>query len=114
MKSCLELLDLFYDLSGLKINREKTKAVWLGPKAASDTELLPDSGLHWVHQEKFTVLGITFDMSKNNFGTQVNYDLKRKEVERLLKNWSFRHLTLMGKITGIKSLAIPKSTSVIT
>ena len=59
LRKCLELLHSFSYISGLKINSEKTKAVWLGSKKQCGGELLPDAKLHWVHDDSFTVLGIT-------------------------------------------------------
>ena len=71
-------------------------------------ERLPDVNLHWVHDYSFTVLGITFNMTIDDHGVNKNYEVKIKEIDKLLKSWVFRQLTPIGKITVIKSLAIPK------
>ena len=44
----------------------------------------------------------------DDYGANLNYETKIEEIEKLLKSWSFRNLTLLGKIAVINSLAIPK------
>ena len=56
----------------------------------------------------FTVLGITLNLKIDDYGVNLNYETKIREREKLLKSWSFRQLTLLGKITIVKSLAIPE------
>ena len=108
LRSCLDLLDLFSSISGLKINCDKTKAIWLGSKKGCGKILLPEAGLQWISDENWTVLGITFNIFMDDYGANLNYETKIEEIEKLLKSWSFRNLTLLGKIAVIKSLAIPK------
>ena len=48
-------------------------------------------------------------MTLDDNGVNQNYEVKIKEIDNLvLKSWAFRQLTPIGKITVIKSLAIPK------
>ena len=67
-------------------------------------ELLPEAKLHLLKK----TLGLTFAMSEVDYGVHLNYQEKIKDIEKLLRNWVFRNLTLMGKIIVVKSLAIPK------
>ena len=60
LSSCLDTLELFGECSGLKVNVEKTKAVWLGSKQFSKDTLLPEKNLAWVLNEPFDILGIMF------------------------------------------------------
>ena len=39
LRATLKLLDVFYDISGLKINIDKTSAIWIGLKKGSDVVL---------------------------------------------------------------------------
>lgn len=39
---------------------------------------------------------------------RLNYDKKILEIESLLKQWSKRNLTPIGRITVVKTLALPK------
>jgi hypothetical protein len=52
-------------------------------------------------------LGIEFSLDLNRI-TEINFSKKIKEVSAILKSWQHRKLTLMGKITVIKSLALSK------
>ena len=45
LSQCLDTLELFGECSGLKVNVEKTKAVWLGNKRFSKDILLPEKNL---------------------------------------------------------------------
>ena len=106
--SCLDLLDLFSSISGLQTNCDKSKAIWLGSKKGCGKILLPEAGLQWINNENWNVLGITFNIFMDDYGANLNYETKIEEIEKLLTSWSFRNLTLLGKIAVIKSLAIPK------
>jgi hypothetical protein len=78
----------------------------VGNKKYSDLILYPESNLHWSHSN-FKLLGIEFSLDLNRI-TEINFSKKIKEVSAILKSWQHRKLTLMGKITVIKSLALSK------
>ena len=44
----------------------------------------------------------------------INFKTKVKEISSLLKSWQHRKLTIMGKITVIKTLALPKIIHLLT
>ena len=46
LQHCLNTLELYAECSGLKINIEKTKAIWLGNKSNSKEILLPERKLN--------------------------------------------------------------------
>ena len=50
------LLDKFEQISGLKVNKDKTQVMRIGKNASSDPILCPELGLKWV--TKLKVLGI--------------------------------------------------------
>ena len=60
LSQCLDTLEVFGECSGLKVNVEKTKAVWLDSKRFSKDIFLPEKNLAWVFNEPFDILGITF------------------------------------------------------
>lgn len=62
--------------------------------------------MNWNHSGKFKLLGIKFDLFSEN-KTLVNFEEKIKKIQSLLNSWVYRDLTYMGKITVIKSLALP-------
>ena len=94
--------------SGCKCNVEKTKCIPLG-KAKNNAELISkicakNYGPEFI-QNTFTALGITFSNQKSVADImKVNYEAKITKAKSWVKVWSRRDLTLMGKVTIIKSL----------
>ena len=113
LSQCLNTLELFGECSGLKMNTEKTKAVWLGRKRFSKDILLPDINLAWIFNEPFEILGITF-FTETQRTAEYNYKIKLEEVRKLLDSWAWRFLSILGKIQVIKSLAISKFVHLLT
>ena len=58
-------------------------------------------------------MGIDFSLDLNCI-TDINFTKKIKEVKAILKGWQHRKLTLLGKITVIKTLALPKLIHLLT
>ena len=52
-------------------------------------------------------LGIVFSTSKHDI-FKLNLDPKIKDFENCLKSWNHRKLSLLGKITVLKTFALPK------
>ena len=100
----METLNCFFKLSGLRISMSKTKAIWFGRGFDNNVQLCPDLKLDWV--SNFTLLGIEF---QNNLeGMDKNFDSKVEDIEKLLNCWINRTLTVYGKLTVIKTLALSK------
>ena len=95
----------------MKINVDKTHAVWLGCKANSSEHLCKDLNLSWVN--RFTLLGIEFD-SNLNITVLLNYEKKIYEIEKIFVQYKKYNLTLIGKVTVIRTLAIPKMVYLLT
>ena len=106
LKASLEVLENFEDTSGLKLNIQKTKAIWLGSKRFSQEKLCAGKELDWV--KTFTSLGINYDVLNLADITKTNCDTKMMEIENLLRNWNRRNISLFGRIQVIKSLALSK------
>ena len=105
-KAALNLLKQFYIMSGLKINVDKTRALWIGSSCGSLETLCEEFALDWS-QDPLKILGVTFSPLVFNI-----WDLNSQEIllkiKNLLNHWSKRKLTLLGRITIIKSLAVSK------
>jgi hypothetical protein len=108
MSEALQTLQLFYGMSGLKINIEKTQAVWIGSKSQCMDMLCKDYKLDW-NPRKFKVLGINFSTDVHEIW-ELNFMDKYNAMQQLLGAWKKRKLTLLGKIAVIKSLAVSKFT----
>ena len=113
LSQCLDTLELFGECSGLKVNVNKRKAVWLGNKRFSKDILLPEKNLARVFSEPFDILGITFFVETQQI-VEYNYRMKLDEVKKLLDSWSWRLLSFIDKIQVIKSLAISKFVHLFT
>jgi hypothetical protein len=88
------------------MNTSKTKVVWVGNKRYSDLILCPDFNHDWSYS-KFKLLGIEFSL---DLYTMPDLNVRKKiiDISRILKSWQHRKLTLLGKVTVIKTLALPK------
>ena len=106
LKEALRTLKQYYILSGLKINVDKTRALWIGSLSNSEKTLCDEYPLDWS-QEPLKALGVVFSPLVFNI-----WDLNSQEVllkvKNILNQWSRRKLTLIGRITVIKSLALSK------
>ena len=102
------ILNKFYYMSGLKINEDKTKALWIGAMGRSEKRICIEYNLDW-EQKPLKILGVTFTAEVFDIWDQNWEDILHK-VNSLLNIWSKRRLTLPGKITIIKSLVLSKFT----
>ena len=108
LRATLEILDKFYKMSGLKINKDKTKALWIGSRINSTEILCREHNLDW-EQGPIKILGVIFSPEVFNIWDINSQDTLTK-IEKIIKTWSQRKLTLPGRITVIKSLALSKFT----
>merc|ERR1711884_828390 len=81
----------------------------LGKKAKTDTKICPDLNLNYVKRLK--VLGVTFASDPKDM--EENYENKVIEIKKLLNRWSFRNLTVYGRVQLVKSLALSKITHIV-
>ena len=98
----LQILDLFSDISGLRLNIKKTEALWIGSRIGKEVNLSPEKDFKWV-KDKVKALGVW--LSTNPETTiEANYSEKLTKVRNSLSCWELRRLSLLGKITVLKSL----------
>ena len=103
LRNVIKILKEFEAESGLKINVDKTCAVWLGSKI-NDPPICQDLHIQWVN--KFRLLGINFNVNLHEM--EDNYSCIISAMEKILQEYGKRNLTLMGKVTVINNLALPK------
>ena len=109
LREAVKMLEGFETISGLKINKDKTQVLKIGRNPDNDHNLCPDLGLKYVKRLK--VLGIY--LAANPKDMEENFDEKISEIESLLRRWSFRNMTVFGRISLVKSLALSKLTHVV-
>ena len=99
----------FSELSGLSLNQGKTQVMIIGKQYNTAAILAPDLELNWV--KEITILGIKLypnpEMMESNFATKVD------DIKNLLNRWTFRNLTVFGRIQIVKSLGLSKLTHVV-
>ena len=99
------VLNHFQVYSGLKINLDKTQAIWLGKLKKRSYGICKDLNLNW--DVKFKLLGINFSVNLDEIN-DLNYRIKIAEIQKLFNLYKRFHLSIVGKITVIKTMAIPK------
>lgn len=98
----LKTLDDFYEVSGLKLNDKKTEAFWIGANCNKDEISILGRNFKWP-KCKVKALGVWFSNDPEVTAT-LNYNEKLDKVRNVLSCWKYRRLTLVGKITVLKSL----------
>ena len=106
LSTTFHVLNKFRKISGLKVNFEKTKIVWIGSKKHSNDRICPNLNLDWCDGQ-FDSLGVTFSVDLDRM-INLNYSKVKNEVTKLLSQWQKRNLTILGKITVVKTLAVSK------
>ena len=97
------MLDDFRKVSGLRLN-DKKKALWIGTSIENNKILLLGKELKWPKDKvKSPALWISTDPE---LSASLNYNEKLEKVKEILKCWKYHRLTLLGKITVIKSLVV--------
>ena len=113
LQKALHIIALFGQCSCLKTNFDKSQAVWIGAKRGFGEEIRSKENIAWNHQGKFKLLGIQYDLLNSDYYS-CNFDAKLSSMQSLLSPWSFRNLSIIGKVTVIKSLAFPIIIQVLT
>ena len=99
------LLNQFESCSGLKINQSKSELLWLG-----SLHHRKDSVLSLKRSdEPFYALGVYFSYDGELAGEKNFFD-KLSPPQKLLNIWSFRDISIYGRINIVKTLTLSKLT----
>jgi len=99
----IDLISKFGLISGLRLNLKKTVGVPLGRDRKDVSQL--SKIIEWT-TKPVKVLGI-YVGGEDSECMKMNWDKRLLNLEKLLNTWKQRDLTLFGKITIIKTLALP-------
>ena len=102
-ENLFKLLHAFQKCSGLEINTTKTEGMWLGANRNKKTKHFD---IAWPSEPVFA-LGIHFTY-RDEVSHQKNFEQKLTSVKNLLNIWYPRNLSLYGRITILKTLALSK------
>ena len=103
-RRAIEVLDGFQVTSGLKVNYEKTKVLWVGLAKNRGPIECNKPDISWV-EGKVYALAVWFAKDRNVM-LHLNYDERTGKIKNVIETWQFRRLTLLGKITLIESLLV--------
>ena len=106
LQAALNTIEIFGSFSGLKINTNKTKLVWIGRKKHCKEKLKVTNRLEWGIT-RFKLLGISFSVDLEEIPT-LNYSSALEQCKKLLTNWRKRNLTVFGRITVLKTFIVPQ------
>ena len=103
LKENITIINKFAAISGLKLNKKKTKAIWIGSQKNNKTKPLAID----ITNEPTKTLGIYISYNRNKNNDQ-NFFIKIQKMETKLNVWLSRDLTLMGRTLLVKALGISK------
>ena len=101
LKPHLQILDRFGNISGLKLNKKKTKAMWMGSMKDRKIKVLDFK----TTKEPIKVLGVNLSYNTNKC-IEENFYAKIKKMKTKLNLWLSRDLTIYGKSLLVKALGI--------
>lgn len=101
LRNAMNIVTSFGALSGLQLNKKKTKALWIGTSSKNKMEPLkfqcPKDPI------KFLGTYLSHDAAANNNN---NFHIKIRKMETKLNIWRSRDLTLFGRTMLAKSLGL--------
>lgn len=101
LEIALKLVNEFSEISQLKVNKNKTEAMWLGSMKKNQES---HCGIRWKKQVK--ILGIIFQSDTPASNLQENWTKRLTKIEQIIAKWSKRNLSITGKVCIIKSFLI--------
>ena len=109
LKEILYELNQFGNLAGTKINKDKTVMIWLGDMDRSWN--IDIYNLKWSHTPvKYLGHYIHSNIDK---AVKMDWDDKLAKLKKILDSWKKRNLTIFGRVTVLKSLALSQITHLI-
>ena len=102
LSEALRVFENFENVSGLRLNSKKAEALWIGSSTGKSEKLHSEKDFNWQNT-KVKVLGVWLSTHQENT-TKLNFSEKIEKMRNCLGCWSVRRLSLIGKITVLKSL----------
>ena len=101
LKASLHHINTFGEISGLKLNATKTKAMWIGSKKGCKNKIMNFEPI----REPIKILGayISYDQQKNN---EANFFSRIQKMKTRLNIWQTRDLSLYGRTLLTKTIGV--------
>ncbi|KAL9964972.1 hypothetical protein ACROYT_G028690 [Oculina patagonica] len=106
LNALFETIDCFSSCSGLKVNYEKTEAMWLGNHNPNPPTLASCSDRNITVKKVVKILGIHFTYNQILW-KKLNFDEVLKSISEKLHFWNWRNLTILGRIQIVKTFVVP-------
>ena len=111
VKHAFKEIDIFSKISGLKLNKKKSVAMWIG---ANKFRLETDESITWVkNDETIKILGIHFNAKTEASLIQKNWEEQKMKIKETISRWSKRNLSLYGKNIILKTFILSKLNFII-
>ena len=101
LEKILSLLQDFHQHAGLKLNKDKTKAILLGNSNFN----LKQYGIAIV-KDNIKTLGIKINKDLSDI-ENINFDEKLIQIKNVLNMWKSRQISIKGRITVLRSQVLP-------
>jgi hypothetical protein len=110
LENVVKLLDSYAEISGLKVNYNKSELVPLGKSRMEIYTHNVSPGMT-ITLNKIKILAITIPTNGNTEDLiRYNFEEKKEKIKCIVHAWSKRNLPLYEKVTIIKSSIIPQLT----
>ena len=106
VKIVLEMMNQFYMVSGLRPNFSKCEIAGISSQKDAKVALCGMKSLD-LTKESIKILGVHISYNKT-FQDDMNFCMTVTNICNVIKLWRMRHLSLVGKITIFKPLALSK------
>ena len=106
LQAALNILEIFGNMSGLRMNKDKTKMIWIGRKRFYREKLITSANLNWDDTD-FMLLGLRFSTDFSKI-PEMNYHQTLQDIKRDIKKWSSRYVSPFGRITVVKTNILSK------
>ena len=107
MRESIHVLRNFEIYSALKINLEKTHVARIGHLGVRKRERALCNNLKLIWVKNFKLLCIVFDNDVDKM-VEKYFSSRLQGIKKLFNLYQKQHLLIIGKITVVKSLVIPK------
>ena len=107
LDACNQILISFGEMTGLRINRSKTKICLINNIQNNDF-MIHANMLGFTVVEEFKMLGIIFDYKLQNM--QYNWNKVINKMNKIKNFWGIFSLTTPGKVAIIKTFLLPQIT----
>ena len=103
LQRVLGILYIFKMAAGLKLNKNKTEILNIGKRYV---ETRSPYGLQWDKDRVFA-LGVWYCIN-SELSEKLNFEERLLKMKKLLNMWSQRDLSLKGRVTILKTYAVPQ------